>query len=274
MLTAAAAAAAAAVAAAAAEAARRVRRRPCPFRSAARRTPCSSPATRRRVAARYRSSYRPRYGRCARCRRAGCQSRLRSRTARSRRAMCRSFSTHASVRRFRPLQTWPRAGGVRERVRRCRQATAATPRRRHGRRCCARQIRPRASSGKARRCWPSNGSGGWPRWQRSEHGSSSGRRSDARRRAGRRTGSPPPRRLTRPVATSSKGSSSGCRSAGQRAPLQPSALQRGRSSRVANCWRSMRRRCWASSMPRRRAEARHPARGRHRRHLWIVGNRL
>ena len=168
----------------------------------------------------------------------------------------------------------PRAGGVRERVRRCRQATAATPRRRHGRRCCARQIRPRASSGKARRCWPSNGSGGWPRWQRSEHGSSSGRRSDARRRAGRRTGSPPPRRLTRPVATSSKGSSSGCRSAGQRAPLQPSALQRGRSSRAANCWRSMRRRCWASSMPRRRAAARHPARGRHQRHLWIVGSRL
>ena len=210
--------------------------------------------------------------------------------------MCRSFFSRAgsSVRRFRPLiatpllQWRPRvsADSVPGKlgdalvasesacVPRCRQATAATPRRRHGRRCCARQIRPRASSGKARRCWPSNGSGGGPRWQRREHGSSSERRSDARRRAGRRTGSPRPRQLTRPVATSSKGSSSGCRSAGQRAPLQPSALQRGRSSRVANCWRSMRRRCWASSMPRRRAEARHPARGRHRRHLWIVGNRL
>ena len=93
---------AAAAAEAEAEAARRVRRRPSPFRLAARRTPCSSPATRRHVAARYRSSYRPRYGPCARCRRAGFQSRLRSRTARSRRANCRSFTI---VRRFRPLQT-------------------------------------------------------------------------------------------------------------------------------------------------------------------------
>ena len=205
--------------------------------------------------------------------------------------MCRSVSPrNSSVRRFSPYIATelllcecpqiPSLANLLPRWRprrlrpRCRQATAATPRRRHGRRCCARQIRPRASSGKTRRCWPSNGSGGWPRWQRSEHGSSSERRSDARRRAGRRTGSPPTRRLTRPVATSSKGSSTGCRSAGQRAPLQPSALQRGRSSRAASCWRSMRRRCWASSMPRRRAEARHPARGRHRRHLWIVGNRL
>ena len=192
---------------------------------------------------------------------------------------------------YHPSQTWSNLGllPIAE-IASCRVAcrSAVEVALRHGRKCCARrprrqmrphtasggrrQMHPRAASGGPRFC-PFNGSGGWPRWQRSEHDSSSGRRLDARRRAGRRPGSPPPRRLTRPVATFSKGSSSGCRSAGRRPPLQASALQRGRSSRAANCWRSMRRRCWVSSTSRRRAAARHPAQGRHRRHLWSVGHR-
>ena len=155
-------------AAAAAAAVCKVRRRPSPSRSAERRTLCSSLATRRRVAARYRSWSRPRYGPRARWSRAGFQSRLRSRTARWRRAGCLNWESRGSRCRISPVSNLVKLASATDRVPRgvvhtvCRSAVEAALR--HGRKCCARrprrQMRPHTASGGRRQMRPRAASGG------------------------------------------------------------------------------------------------------------------